>query len=160
MEIENVGGTTANSVNAVVALMIGDTPRTLPVRRPRASRPADDVLRMGDHSPKPDVRRRVERERPQVEPDQRQAQLASPKADKAAKALHTSRCLGSQHGGLSRRVPRLPGVAGLRRVVGVKRLPQRKPIRGYAHDGTPEVVDWQISWALEHGISFFIYDWY
>jgi hypothetical protein len=26
--------------------------------------------------------------------------------------------------------------------------------------GNPEVVDWQIKWAVEHGVRFFVYDWY
>lgn len=39
-------------------------------------------------------------------------------------------------------------------------FPERRPILGYADDANPEVVDWQIKWALEHGIKFMIYDWY
>ncbi len=39
-------------------------------------------------------------------------------------------------------------------------FPERRPVLGYAHNGNPEVVDWQINWALSHGIGFFIYDWY
>lgn len=39
-------------------------------------------------------------------------------------------------------------------------FPERRPVLGYAHNGSPEVVDWQINWALSHGIGFFIYDWY
>jgi len=38
--------------------------------------------------------------------------------------------------------------------------PERRPILGYYREGDPEVADWQIKWALEHGIGFFIYDWY
>lgn len=38
--------------------------------------------------------------------------------------------------------------------------PERKPVLGYYREGDPEVADWHILWALEHGISFFIYDWY
>ncbi len=36
----------------------------------------------------------------------------------------------------------------------------RKPLLGYYKEGEPEVMDWQIKWALEHGITFFIFDWY
>ncbi len=36
----------------------------------------------------------------------------------------------------------------------------RKPLLGYYKEGNPEVMDWQIKWALEHGITFFIFDWY
>lgn len=38
--------------------------------------------------------------------------------------------------------------------------PERRPVLGYYREGHPEVADWHILWALEHGISFFIYDWY
>jgi hypothetical protein len=39
-------------------------------------------------------------------------------------------------------------------------FPERKPVLGYYREGDPEICDWQIKWAVEHGISFFIYDWY
>ncbi|MBQ6620515.1 MAG: glycoside hydrolase family 99-like domain-containing protein [Thermoguttaceae bacterium] len=38
--------------------------------------------------------------------------------------------------------------------------PIRKPVLGWYQEGLPEVVDWQIKWALESGISFFLVDWY
>lgn len=38
--------------------------------------------------------------------------------------------------------------------------PERRPVLGYYREGSPEVADWQINWALAHGINFFIYDWY
>ena len=38
--------------------------------------------------------------------------------------------------------------------------PIRKPLLGYYDEGNPEVVDWQIKWAVEHGISSFCVDWY
>ena len=38
--------------------------------------------------------------------------------------------------------------------------PDRKPLLGWYDDGSPAVADWEIKWALEHGISFFMYDWY
>ncbi|MBN1347187.1 MAG: glycoside hydrolase family 99-like domain-containing protein, partial [Phycisphaerae bacterium] len=34
------------------------------------------------------------------------------------------------------------------------------PILGYYRDGEPEVSDWHIKWAVEHGIDFFAFDWY
>lgn len=34
------------------------------------------------------------------------------------------------------------------------------PLLGYYRDGTPEVADWHIKWAVEHGIDFFAFDWY
>ncbi|MGB9619475.1 MAG: glycoside hydrolase family 99-like domain-containing protein, partial [Armatimonadota bacterium] len=38
--------------------------------------------------------------------------------------------------------------------------PERKPVLGWYREGEPEIADWHIKWALEHGIGFFIYDWY
>jgi hypothetical protein len=38
--------------------------------------------------------------------------------------------------------------------------PERKPLLGWYDEGDPEVTDWEIKWALEHGISCFIYCWY
>lgn len=38
--------------------------------------------------------------------------------------------------------------------------PNRKPALGYYDDTKIEVIDWQIKWALEHGISFFNVCWY
>jgi len=39
-------------------------------------------------------------------------------------------------------------------------LPDIKPLLGWYDEGNPEVVDWQIKWAVEHGISAFCVDWY
>ena len=38
--------------------------------------------------------------------------------------------------------------------------PHRKPVLGWYDEGNPECVDWQIKWAVEHGISYFLVDWY
>jgi hypothetical protein len=38
--------------------------------------------------------------------------------------------------------------------------PERKPVLGWYDESSPEVVDWQIKWAVENGISFFLLDWY
>ena len=38
--------------------------------------------------------------------------------------------------------------------------PIRKPLLGYYDEGKPEVVDWQIKWAVENGITGFLVDWY
>ncbi len=38
--------------------------------------------------------------------------------------------------------------------------PIRKPVLGWYDEGNPEVVDWQIKWATETGIQFFLVDWY
>ena len=39
-------------------------------------------------------------------------------------------------------------------------FPERKPLLGWYDEAKPEVADWQIKWAVEHGISFFAVDWY
>ncbi len=38
--------------------------------------------------------------------------------------------------------------------------PERRPAIGWYDEGTPEVADWHIKMALEHGIQGFIYCWY
>ncbi len=42
----------------------------------------------------------------------------------------------------------------------IKRFPERKPVLGWYREGDPEVADWHVKWAVEHGITFFAYDWY
>ncbi len=37
--------------------------------------------------------------------------------------------------------------------------PERKPAIGFYDEGTPLVADWQINYALEHGIDGFIFTW-
>ncbi len=38
--------------------------------------------------------------------------------------------------------------------------PERKPVLGWYDEANPECADWQIKWAVEHGIKFFMVDWY
>ncbi len=38
--------------------------------------------------------------------------------------------------------------------------PMRKPVLGWYDESNPECADWQIKWAVEHGITFFMVDWY
>ena len=42
----------------------------------------------------------------------------------------------------------------------IESWPERKPAVGWYDEGTPEVADWHIKYALEHGIGGFIYCWY
>jgi hypothetical protein len=42
----------------------------------------------------------------------------------------------------------------------IEHAPIRKPVLGWYEEGNPECVDWQIKWAVEHGIQFFLVDWY
>ena len=39
-------------------------------------------------------------------------------------------------------------------------FPDRTPLMGYYDEENPEVCDWEIKWALEHGINCFLYCWY
>ena len=39
-------------------------------------------------------------------------------------------------------------------------LPKIKPLLGWYDEGNPEVIDWQIKWAVEHGIGTLFVDWY
>ncbi len=41
-----------------------------------------------------------------------------------------------------------------------KVAPERKPILGWYDEAKPEVVDWQIKWAVENGLSYLLVDWY
>lgn len=43
---------------------------------------------------------------------------------------------------------------------GVRRHPERLPALGCYAQENPEVADWETKWAVEHGISFFVYCWY
>ena len=38
--------------------------------------------------------------------------------------------------------------------------PERKPVLGWYDESNPEVVDWQIKWAVENGLKYFLVDWY
>lgn len=42
----------------------------------------------------------------------------------------------------------------------IRAFPERRPALGWYREGDPEVADWHIKWAVEHGITFFAYDWY
>ena len=51
---------------------------------------------------------------------------------------------------------------GTRRAVWQPIVPwgKRKPVLGWYDEGDPAVMDWEIKWCLDHGISFFVYCWY
>lgn len=38
--------------------------------------------------------------------------------------------------------------------------PERMPALGFYSQESPEVSDWETKWAVEHGVSFFVYCWY
>jgi hypothetical protein len=43
---------------------------------------------------------------------------------------------------------------------GVADLPHLRARLGLYNEALPEVADWHVWWAVTHGISFFVYDWY
>lgn len=53
-----------------------------------------------------------------------------------------------------------PGWKSMSQWQPIQRFPERKPVLGWYREGDPEVADWHIKWAVEHGITFFAYDWY
>ena len=42
----------------------------------------------------------------------------------------------------------------------IRPYPDRTPVLGYYDGASPTVADWEIKWALESGIKFFVYCWY
>lgn len=53
-----------------------------------------------------------------------------------------------------------PGHFNAQRWVPMAQYHHPYPLLGYYRDGEPEVSDWHIKWAVEHGIDFFAFDWY
>lgn len=42
----------------------------------------------------------------------------------------------------------------------IRAYPEREPVLGWYAEGSPEVTDWEITYALDHGISFLLVCWY
>ena len=53
-----------------------------------------------------------------------------------------------------------PGWASIDRWRPIFDYSERKPALGWYDESRPEIADWQIKWAVEHGVSFFAVDWY
>ncbi len=53
-----------------------------------------------------------------------------------------------------------PGWNTVQRWQVLREFPERRPVLGWYREGDPEVADWHIKWAVEHGFTFFAYDWY
>lgn len=53
-----------------------------------------------------------------------------------------------------------PGWPNMSRWQPILDFPMRKPVLGWYDEANPECADWQIKWAVEHGVSFFMVDWY
>jgi len=64
------------------------------------------------------------------------------------------------HGKIDVGVYYFPGWRGPGQWAPIARFPERRPILGWYREGDPGVADWHIRWAVEHGITFFAYDWY
>ena len=47
-----------------------------------------------------------------------------------------------------------------KRFYDLQEYPERTPLLGYYDEANPEIADWEIKWAVEHGINCFIYCWY
>lgn len=52
---------------------------------------------------------------------------------------------------------RANGASGFSKIVD---FPERTPLIGYYDESLPEVMDWEVKWAREHGINCFVYCWY
>lgn len=53
------------------------------------------------------------------------------------------------------------GAAGLHNAFDdIHEYPERTPLMGYYDEENPAVCDWEIKWAVEHGINCFIHCWY
>ena len=53
-----------------------------------------------------------------------------------------------------------PGWNSTSRWAPILDFPMRRPVLGWYDEANPECADWQIKWAVEHGINFFMVDWY
>jgi len=53
-----------------------------------------------------------------------------------------------------------PGWCSMSRWRPILGYPLRKPVLGWYDEANPECADWQIKWAVEHGVTFFMVDWY
>ena len=53
-----------------------------------------------------------------------------------------------------------PGWDSMSRWQPILDYPMRKPVLGWYDEANPECADWQIKWAVEHGVTFFMVDWY
>ena len=53
-----------------------------------------------------------------------------------------------------------PGWQSTARWAPILDFPMRRPVLGWYDEANPECADWQIKWAVEHGVSFFMVDWY
>ncbi|MBM4089367.1 MAG: hypothetical protein FJ276_08045 [Planctomycetes bacterium] len=53
-----------------------------------------------------------------------------------------------------------PGWHDMSRWQPILDFPMRRPVLGWYDEANPQCADWQIKWAVEHGITCFLVDWY
>ena len=165
MEIENIGGTEANGIAGVVTLMETNTPKTLPVKTLNSLPTGKTAVLEWEttFSSEGAVMAASSAGTGSMDPDQKQAQFhvlpkLSAAVAKSMKGVPEPQIADT--GDYSVGCYYFPGWREYGAWSVLNDFPERKPVLGYASDGNPEVVDWQINWALSHGINFFIYDWY
>lgn len=165
LEVTNIGGAEARRVTATATLVAGEAPRILPLRSANSLPPVKSILFEWEQTiAEPGtVSVASSATAAGTEADQKQAQFTVyPKLDKAAtEALtYVPEPVPADTGDYLVGCYNFPGWIDYGRWSVLDGFPERRPILGYYHDGNPEVADWQINWALEHGIGFMIYDWY
>lgn len=164
MEVKNTGGAAASHVSAQITLTGGDSSRILPGKS-ISSLPAGKTARFEwniTFASADEIVAVSRADSVNTEPDRRQAKLKIyPKLDRdVSKQSYVPEPQIADTGDYLVGCYYFPGWRDWAAWSVLDDYPERRPILGYAHNGNPEVVDWQIKWALEHGIGFFIYDWY
>lgn len=164
VEAMNAGGVEAKSINAAVTLIVNDAPKVLSVKTANSLAPGkiarfewEETLPVGATVAASSVGAFGS------DPDQKQARLRvypslDPTAAKSLKYVPEPKPVDT--GDYLVGCYYFPGWRDYGAWSVLNDFPERRPILGYANDGSPEVVDWQIKWALDHGIKFMIYDWY
>ena len=165
MEIENIGGTEARGIAGVVALMENNTPKTLPVKTLISLAAGKTAVLEWDTTFTSDgtVMAASSAGMGSMDPDQMQARFhvlpkLSSAVTKSMKGVPEPQIADT--GEYTVGCYYFPGWHDYGAWSVLNDYPERKPVLGYADDGNSEVADWQINWALSHGINFFIYDWY
>jgi len=165
VDAQNVGSEDARTINAVVTILHDTTPEVLPVQ-------TRDKLASGEiahfewtyTSKQPETLMAACSAGAQgVSPEQQQASLQFyPKLDDSlTKGLtYVPEPQPADTGDYLVGAYYFPGWRDYGAWSVLNDFPERKPLLGYYNDGSPEVADWHINWALSHGINYFIYDWY
>lgn len=165
MEATNIGGAEAKRVSATVTLITDGNQRVLPVRIANSIAPGKSArLEWEATFEAPGtVLAASSAAAAGTDSDQKQAQIRIyPKLDKALVGglKYVPEPVVADTGDQLVGCYNYPGWIDYGRWSVLNDFPERRPVLGYYHDGNPEIADWQINWALAHGIKFLIYDWY